>query len=125
MSLNIMDKKLTIEKEGRPAKDEEIGTALWYYHEALSTAERQIDELRKLLEYLAEDNEDLEEVQDYLEVYEDLEETEELDYQIEENKQALFHAMKKNNESAVSKFSNLINLLNERKENLEKEVANG
>lgn len=103
---------LNIYKEGREARDEEVGTALWMYHQALNNAERQIEKLLDLLKQLDLNDYDLE---DYLEEFPDSN----TNYKQQEVKACLYMAMAKNDEKSISKYINQLTLLQE------KEVVNG
>jgi hypothetical protein len=100
---------LELFKDGRPATDPEIGTALWQYHQALVEAERQI---RKMAELLDELNPAEYESEDYLEEFPDNENT--LGYLIQEAQAALFEAMARQDEPKISKWINRVNLLKEK-----------
>ncbi len=123
MSLNLSTKKLSISYHGREATEEEIGTALWMYHQALNSAERQIEKMKELILYLSEDCQDDPDVVDYLENYPDLSKVEALDYKIEESREALFVSMFKGNDSLISKYANLLNIQKEKRDLMEQEVS--
>ncbi|PRY90610.1 hypothetical protein [Mongoliibacter ruber] len=103
---------LTIYKEGRDAKDEEIGTALWLYHQALNKAESQIEVLLKMIKELELEEYELE---DYLEEFPDTDSN----YRLQELKANLYMSMAREDEKNISRYINEIHLMAER------EVSNG
>lgn len=108
MVLNLANgPSLDVYKEGREAKESEIGTALWMYHQALNKAERQIEKLLDLVKNLDPNDYDLE---DYLEEYPDSE----TNYKLQEVKACLYIAMAKNQEKLISKYINQLHLLQEK-----------
>lgn len=112
MVYNLSEGSLTLYKEGRDAKDAEIGTALWLYHNALNEAEAQI---QALLEIVKEQDLDDNVMEEYLETFPDSGSN----YLIQETKAELFIAMAKEDQKAISRLTNKLHIIQE------KEVANG
>jgi hypothetical protein len=112
MVYSLGEGSLTLYKEGRDAKDAEIGTALWLYHNALNEAEAQI---QTLLELLKKQDMDHNEMEEYLERFPDSD----VNYLIQETKAELFIAMAKEDQKAISKLTNKLLIIQE------KEAYNG
>lgn len=110
MRMNMKEQTLQPFKEGRDATEEEVGNALWYYHQALQEAEHQIVSLQRMIREAGvhEDYSD-----DYLEVFPDLEDGL-VGYRISEIKESLFIAMAKGKEKEISKYLNQISVLEEK-----------
>lgn len=100
---------LDVFKDGRPATDAEIGTALWQYHSALNEAEAQIRQMAELLNQIEPNEYDSD---DYLDEYPDNENN--LKYQLQEAQAALFQAMSRGKESDIAKWINRVNILKEK-----------
>jgi hypothetical protein len=107
MNINLQGLKLSIFQEGREAKDDEVGTALWRYHQALNEAEAQIRILLDLVKELGPDDYDTE---DYLEKYPDTE----TNYKLQEAKALLFISMAKGDEKLIGKHINNVMILEEK-----------
>jgi len=97
-------------RHGRPLKDEELGDVVCSLVYALNAAEDQIEKLLKIVheaklnkEYFDEYFEDYPEDEDF-----------KSKYKIENIKDALFHAMMKNDEKMISKRLNELNIVTEK-----------
>lgn len=120
MTVNLMTSKMEVSIQGRDAKDEEIGTALWLYHGALNTAEAQIEQLLKIIRDLKSQGYVDADEYDYEESYEE-DGDEDIRYKLDEYRAALFSAMHKKDEQKTSYYLNLISVVEAK---MEKEASN-
>jgi hypothetical protein len=108
---NLRGGEITFYVEGRPLDEEkEIGSVLAMYISALNAAEKQIDELIKIIH-------EADVHKDYLEEYLDEfpeEENYKAKYKIEDIKDALFHSMMKKDEKKISYYLNQLNVIQEK-----------
>jgi hypothetical protein len=108
---NLRGGEITFYVEGRPLDEEkEIGSVLAMYISALNAAEKQIDELIKIIH-------EADVHKDYLEEYLDEfpeEENYKGKYKIEDIKDALFHSMMKKDEKNISYYLNQLNIIQEK-----------
>lgn len=111
MTINLMKGSMAISIHGREAKDEEISGALWRYHEALNSAEAQIDMLLKIIR--SEDPYD--ELHAYQKAFEE-DGDEDIRYKLDEYRSALFNAMHKKDGHKISYYLNLISVIEEKRE---------
>lgn len=102
---------ITFYVEGREMNEEkEIGSVLASYITALNAAEKQIEELIKVI-HEADVHKDY--LEDYLYEYPE-EDNYKARYKIEDLKDALFHSMMKNDEKKISYYLNQINVVTEK-----------
>jgi hypothetical protein len=108
---NLRGGEITFYVEGRPLDEEkEIGSVLAMYISALNAAEKQIEELIKIIH-------EADVHKDYLEEYLDEfpeEENYKGKYKIEDIKDALFHSMMKKDEKKISYYLNQLNIVREK-----------
>lgn len=113
MTFNLMTGKLQVSYQGRDAKEDEIGTALWKYHGALNEAEAQIEALLKIVRGLKAGEDVDDEEYEYEESMEE-DGDEDIRYQIDEFRSRLFQAMHQKDDQAISYWLNHISVVEEK-----------